>query len=351
MNGTKRSILAASLVCVALLVATATVGAATIKGTAGNDTLRGGAAADKLDGKGGNDKLYGAAGNDVLIGGAGNDLLVGGPGADKLACGAGRDTARGDGKDKIANDCETVLGLPKVTISIADASAPEGNSGSSTLSFALSLSVASTQPVSVQYATANGTATAPSDYTSGGGTITFAPGQRSQSVAVNVVSDLAIEQDETFIVTLSNALNATIASGTATGTITNDDTAVPVTVGTYKGLLDGNFVFFDVNSDRTVSGFRSNYIREDCNGNLYIYGTVSWGSTHRPISADGTFAFGGTATGTVGGNPATFTDAVTGRFDGNNATGTYTASSEFDYEGTHYKCSSGAKTWTASLQP
>ena len=76
----------------------------------------------------------------------------------------------------------------------------------------------------------------------------------------------------------------------------------------------------------TVSGFRSNYIREDCNGNLYVYGTVSWGPTHRPIAADATFAFGGTSSGTVGGNPATFTDAVTGRFDGTNATGTYTAS-------------------------
>jgi len=150
-------------------------------------------------------------------------------------------------------------------------------------------------------------------------------------------------------VTLSNPLNASVASGTATGTIRNDDTSVPVMVGTYKGLLEGNFIFFDVNSDRTVSGFRSNYIREDCNGNLYIYGTVSWGPTHRPISVDATFAFGGTSSGTVDGSPATFTDAVTGRFDGNNATGTYTASSEFDYQGTHYSCSSAPYGWHAKL--
>jgi hypothetical protein len=112
MNGKKRSTLAASLVCFALLVATATVGAATIRGTAGNDTLRGGATSDRLDGKAGNDKLFGAAGNDVLLGGAGNDLLVGGPGADKLTCGAGQDTARGDAQDKIGTDCETVKGVP-----------------------------------------------------------------------------------------------------------------------------------------------------------------------------------------------------------------------------------------------
>ena len=68
------------------------------------------------------------------------------------------------------------------------------------------------------------------------------------------------------------------------------------------------------------------------------------------FAADGTFAFGGTSSGTIGGNPATFTNAVTGRFDGPNATGTYTASAEFDYQGTHYRCTSGTKPWTAALQ-
>ena len=112
MNAKRRTSLVASLVCGALLIATATVGAATITGTAGSDTLKGGAKADKLNGKGGNDKLYGAGGNDVLVGGAGNDLLVGGPGADTLSCGAGRDTARGDAKDKVGKDCEVVRGVP-----------------------------------------------------------------------------------------------------------------------------------------------------------------------------------------------------------------------------------------------
>lgn len=108
----KRSSIAASLACFALLVATATVGAATINGTAGNDTLRGGPKADKLTGKAGNDKLFGAGGNDVLAGGPGNDVLVGGPGADKIGCGSGTDTVRGDSQDKIAADCEIVKGVP-----------------------------------------------------------------------------------------------------------------------------------------------------------------------------------------------------------------------------------------------
>jgi RTX calcium-binding nonapeptide repeat (4 copies) len=112
MNMKRRSTITAAVVCIGLLVATATVGAATINGTAGNDTLRGGAKADKLNGKAGNDKLYGGGGNDLLTGGAGNDLLVGGPGADRLSCGAGQDTARGDASDKISSDCEIVKGLP-----------------------------------------------------------------------------------------------------------------------------------------------------------------------------------------------------------------------------------------------
>lgn len=113
MNLKRRTSLVASLLCGALLIASATVGAATITGTPGNDTLKGSVKADKLNGKAGNDKLYGAAGNDVLAGGAGNDLLVGGPGADTLSCGPGRDTASGDATDKIAKDCEVVKGVPK----------------------------------------------------------------------------------------------------------------------------------------------------------------------------------------------------------------------------------------------
>jgi hypothetical protein len=125
--------------------------------------------------------------------------------------------------------------------------------------------------------------------------------------------------------------------------------AAPVTPGSYQGLLDGNFIFFDVLSDRTIANFRSNYIKEDCDQGGYVYGTVSWGSTRHPISDDGTFAFSGRSEGTVDEAPATFVDEVTGRFDGSSVTGTYTASSEFDYEGAHYKCTSGARAWTASL--
>lgn len=127
--------------------------------------------------------------------------------------------------------------------------------------------------------------------------------------------------------------------------------ATPITPGSYQGLLDGNFVFLQILGDRTVTGFRSNYLREDCNDGVYIYGTLEWGASKFPIAADGTFSVSDSGSGTVDDQPATFSDAVTGRIEGTTVTGTVTGTAEFDFEGTHYKCSSGVKTYTATLQP
>nr|MCM0594427.1 M10 family metallopeptidase C-terminal domain-containing protein [Gloeotrichia echinulata DEX184] len=88
----------------------------------------------------------------------------------------------------------------------------------------MTLSAASTSAVTVNYATANGTATAGSDYTATTGTLTFNPGDTSKTLSVAVTGDLTIEPNETFFVNLSNAANATIADNQAVGTITNDDT-------------------------------------------------------------------------------------------------------------------------------
>jgi hypothetical protein len=109
------------------------------------------------------------------------------------------------------------------TISIGDVAAFEGNSGTTAFAFPLTLSAAAPFPVTVNYSTANGTATAGSDYTSATGSVTFSPGQTSKTVTVNVSGDTVIENDETFTVTLSNPTNATIGTGTATGTIRNED--------------------------------------------------------------------------------------------------------------------------------
>jgi outer membrane autotransporter protein len=82
--------------------------------------------------------------------------------------------------------------------------------------------------VSVNYATADGTATAGSDYVARSGTLTFAPGTTAQGVAVTVNGDTTVEPNETFSVGLSGASNASIARATGTGTILNDDAVVTV---------------------------------------------------------------------------------------------------------------------------
>ena len=112
-------------------------------------------------------------------------------------------------------------------ISINDVTVAEGNSGQ-TASRSRSRSTSPGDPITVDYATANGTAAAPGDYTSATGTVTFAPGDTSKTVTVQVNGDTAVEPNETFNVNLSNATgNATILDGTGVGTITNDDVAAP----------------------------------------------------------------------------------------------------------------------------
>ncbi|MDX6081315.1 putative Ig domain-containing protein [Xanthomonas campestris pv. incanae] len=135
--------------------------------------------------------------------------------------GAGVSDAQGQGT--IVNDDA------QPTLSIDDVSVNEGNSGTTTATFTVTLSAASGQTVSVNYASADGTATAGSDYVARSGTLTFAPGTTAQGVAITVNGDTALEPNETFSVGLSGASNASIARATGAGTILNDD--VVVTVG------------------------------------------------------------------------------------------------------------------------
>ncbi len=115
------------------------------------------------------------------------------------------------------------------SISIADAPAvTEGNAGTRAAIFTVTLSSASTQPVTVAYATANGTATAGSDYQSASGTLTFAPGETSKTITVLVNGDRLPEPNETFVVNLSGATNATIADGQGVGTILDDEPRISV---------------------------------------------------------------------------------------------------------------------------
>ena len=112
----------------------------------------------------------------------------------------------------VDNDGEPVL-------RIGDAAAVEGG----TVTFAVSLSRASDQAVTVLFRTVDGTAAAGDDYTARSGTLTFAPGSREETIEVQTLADDLDEPDETFTVRLSNANGATLRDRTAMGTITDDD--------------------------------------------------------------------------------------------------------------------------------
>ena len=112
---------------------------------------------------------------------------------------------------------------PAPSLTIADASVPEGNVGTKTITFTVALSAATSRTVTVDWATADDLATAPSDYASTGGTITFAPGQTSKTVDVMTNGDIVAELDESFLVNLSAPSRATIGDGQAVGTIVDDE--------------------------------------------------------------------------------------------------------------------------------
>jgi streptogramin lyase len=89
--------------------------------------------------------------------------------------------------------------------------------------FAVSLDTPSTTPVTVQYATADGTAVAGSDYAAASGMLTFAPGQTTRTILVPTLDDHISEPTETYFVKLSNPVGATIARAQAVGAILDND--------------------------------------------------------------------------------------------------------------------------------
>jgi plastocyanin len=169
----------------------------------------------------------------VLLSGSQNAML------DTVAAGAT------DATGTISDDDGGGGGTPM--FSIANASLTEGDAGTSNMTFTVTASPAPTSPESVQFATSNGTATQPADYTSTGGTLNFAAGDGTEQFMVPVEGDVIDEAHETFTVTLSNPSAGTaISDGTATGTITDDDTAT-------LAIADGSDGEGDSGADSEVS--------------------------------------------------------------------------------------------------
>jgi hypothetical protein len=112
---------------------------------------------------------------------------------------------------------------PLPALSVSDASVTEGNAGTTTATFTVTLSAPSGKTVSVNWTTADDEATQPSDFTAGSGTLTFVPGDTNESFVVAVNGDGTAELDETFRVTLSTPSEATLDDAEGVGTIVDDE--------------------------------------------------------------------------------------------------------------------------------
>jgi hypothetical protein len=144
------------------------------------------------------------------------------------SAGAGIFDAQGIGM--ITNDD----GVPAISINDVTVAEPD-TAGTSNATFTVSLSNASSAPVTVDYQTADDTATAPDDYNAvTTTTLTFDPGQTSKPVTVTVNGDALAEGTETFSVNLSNPTGATIADSTGTGTITDPTVGGQVLIGEFR---------------------------------------------------------------------------------------------------------------------
>jgi chitinase len=126
-------------------------------------------------------------------------------------------------------------------LSVADATIVEGNTGTRYAQVAVRLDAPGGRTVTVNYATAGGSATAGSDFTAVSGQLTFAPGQTVKTVLVPVHGDRVAEPNETVAVVLSGARHASIRDGTGVVTITDDEPRLSVgdAWGTVVSHLDG----------------------------------------------------------------------------------------------------------------
>ncbi|MDQ4108695.1 MAG: hypothetical protein M3138_07835 [Actinomycetota bacterium] len=141
-------------------------------------------------------------------------------------------------------------------VSVGNATVTEGDSGSSALSFTVSLSRAGLVTATVDWATADGTAVAPGDYPIASGTVTLTGGDLSETVEVPVNGDTGFELDETLFVNLSNATNSFMGNGQGVGTISNDDSLPSISiadVAVREGNTGARIALFDVTLS-SVSG-------------------------------------------------------------------------------------------------
>jgi len=144
------------------------------------------------------------------------------------------------------------ISIDDVTVSEADASAD----------FTVSLSVASGDPITVDYVTLGDTATGDEDYTevTTPTTVTFAPGETSQTISIPLLQDDLAEGSESFLVVLSGATNASLLKASGTATIQDDE------------LSPCGMPVFDSATDRNV------YLWNDCGTDVWHLAATAGGA-------------------------------------------------------------------------
>jgi hypothetical protein len=181
-------------------------------------------------------------------------------------------------------------------LSIDDVTAEEGDTGTTQFTFHVHLSTPSAGTVTVNYATSNGTATSPSDFTTiPSGSLTFSPGEQDKTITVTVKGDLLNETDETFFVTLSSPNGASLGKNVGVGTILNDDQLPSVSINDVA-IAEGSsgtkiITFLATLSQASGQTITADYATSDgtaINGNDYLAaaGTVTFapGVTSVPVT-------------------------------------------------------------------
>ena len=262
-----------------------------------------------------NASIVSHVGNHYVIGNAGWNATIG-PGG---SAAFGFNGTSGN----VGTDLPTAYALNGVSLSTAappslsinNVSVNDGTAGATAL-FTVTLSRASTTPVTVNYATADASAHSGTDYKAASGTLTFSPGTLTQTISVPITPDTTAKPNLTFLVNLSNASGASLSATSAVGTIV--DTIPPpkasasasFQVSNDWGTGFGGQITITNNQatpinnwtlaftwDRTITEIWNAKVQSH-SGNQYVITNVGWNSS---IPGDGSvqFGFNGT-TGNVG---------------------------------------------------